>query len=615
MSTITSIKRSTMQSSSQSISTLLSTSSPTSASTLSPTTTTSLPMSTSRVGIPGVPLVTTDSGWSLIYTTASATNEPSEETSAATGLSPKQLIGIYVGGGVACISFLVILLVFYLRSRSQTKKKQQRKAYFGDAGEKVGSRPNRPLTTASRLERDFRRLSSRLTPLVLLQQQRSLRDLESKLMSSSERGSLRTTLGSTVGYPSGAYARGSASTGGFGSVTPGQEVSSNPFYAASHHRNKRSEQLSPIRSPSSHPPKFKVSSPDPIPQNFSMPNYDSPYLDQGGLALVKETTGLAAISQGAGPGPGLGYPLQPPKVHTADRSGNGGSIHASSRGRRVSPRFSNTHLVSPLEPSPTGQIDNRHLHEPVSRRLSPVREIPSSTGTPIIERSPRSSTISPAQSTPIAGDATISEIIAKINKNITSNNNNTNNTNTTTDTSSRNYSRPDTRPSFPRSSSYSTDSPTLPRSMPSTSTSSLSFRSGSSNASRHVYRGDSKDKNSSSLLVKRRGGEVADRMGNELSISSASPTQSPPHTHPKTSDRNDKQNQQQHNPVPLSDTTPDILSPSSSQAKFPYIPRYQPAPCPYDFHILGPEDEILQSPQDLKVTPTKFGTTLYLNVD
>ncbi|KAK2873598.1 hypothetical protein FQN49_002241 [Arthroderma sp. PD_2] len=483
---------------------------PTMPSPMAPGEVTNSPSPTStRAGIPGVGLPTDSIDFSYVYTSPTETGTSVASAEAGGGGPSGQLIGLYVGGGVAFVSLIAfVLFFFYLHKRRQRSKqghmggKGQSGPYLKIDRAMTESRAT-PALSSSKASSKPRSTTSRhrallpidMMPCSVAYLHRSTRDLENEYQSSRGQSlvSQRTEsdlLPDNPYCPNNGGSRGvpkDHSPGmGYGAAMPFGDGSGNrgPM-KGSLHRDVSQAVVDPLRSASS-----LNYSPALVQANHRPANH-SPHSFSSGSGYATHSPNLS--QQKSSPDPR--YLAVPSKAHSS-LGRNHGSTRDQVSNHPAAPSFG---LPEPLT---SRSINSYQSHIP--RQLSPVREVPS-TGPP-------SSAGSPEPPHPAYHPGHISYFTES---------------DGASEVSIRTYSKLVPPPLSTQNSilaSYLTEalpdhSPTLPKSMHGSISSCYSSPRSSAEHVRltHQYSSRSNHK-PSNLLVKRRGEKVAGKMGDEFTL-------------------------------------------------------------------------------------------------
>ncbi|KAF3490754.1 uncharacterized protein GIQ15_00271 [Arthroderma uncinatum] len=550
------------------------------AQTVSSSQITSLPASSSTRGIPGVGLPTDTIDFSYVYSSPTETGSASGD---AGGAGRSNLVGLYVGGGIAFASLVAFVLFFFFLNKRRQRAKQGRIAEKGQKGPylkidpamaesratpalSISKASSKPRSSVSRYQT---LLPIDMMPCSVAYFQRNTRDFENEYLSSRGPSVVSQRTESDL-LPDNPYC---ANTGAGGSRAvpkdhgPGSGYSGAMAFGAgdgsgnrglakgSLHRDVSQAVVDPLRSASSL-------------------NY-SPALVQSGHRAVSHSP----HSYNGGPGypthsPNLGQQKSPsdPRylaVPSMVHSSLGRSSHGNSRDQVLASHSAPP--FAPPEPVTSRSINSYHSHIP--RQLSPVREVPS-TGPPSSAGSPEipQQAYRPGHLSYLTESDGASEV------------------------SIRTYSKLVPPPLATRNStpgSQSTEalpdhSPTLPKSMHACSIYSYysSPRSSGEHSPRLTHQSSSNSNHKpSNLLVKRRGEKVAGKMGNEFTLPA----------------KLQRPIQIEHDRIHDDDDSTASTTPRSSKQILPtHNNTAEPEPT---------------SPTGHKMTPSKRGADMYLNID
>ncbi|EZF34827.1 hypothetical protein H109_06280 [Trichophyton interdigitale MR816] len=463
---------------------------------------TTLPMtSVIRSGIPGVGIPTDTIDFTFVYSSetgsASATGEP------GAGGHSNQLVGLYVGGGIAMAALITIVLFFIFLSRRRRRAKQGQESEKGQQGRyrnidrAMSDSRTTPALSLSNSSSNHRSISSRprtllpidMMPCSVAYLHRSTRDLENEYASSRGHSAASQRTQSDL-LPDNPHNGSSA-----GSRSAERERVHSPFGDACSSRGPSPKSISqsvvdPLRSASS----LNYS---PALVQANQRSTQSPHSFNSGFGYATNSPNRSQSLS-----PDSRFLAVPSKVHAAQ-----GRSPTNTRDQ-FQPSMT-SHLAPPsYTPEP---FSSRSIHSYIShipRQLSPVREVPStgppsSAGTPDIPQPAyhRSGHLSAYAESDDASEMSV-----------------------------RTYSKLvppplSTHKSVPDNyvpEALPDHSPTLPKAMLAGSVSSCCSTPRSSiehnpNNLRHQT-STASSKKPSSLLVKRRGEKVADKMGNEITL-------------------------------------------------------------------------------------------------
>ncbi|EFQ97140.1 hypothetical protein MGYG_00183 [Nannizzia gypsea CBS 118893] len=465
---------------------------------------TASPMSSvTRSGIPGVGIPTDTIDFTYVYSStetgaASATSEPSG------GGRSNQLVGLYVGGGIAFASLITLVLFFFFLNRRRRRAKQgqesekggQQGRYQNIEHAMANSRTTTRALSTSKASSNNRSISSRsrtllpidMMPCSVAYLQRSTRDLENEYAESRGHSMTSQRTQSDL-LPDNPYNGSSVGSRG----TDRERVNS-PFGDACSSRGPSPKSVSqsvvdPLRSASS----LNYS---PALVQANQRSTQSPHSFNSGLGY---STNSPSRNQGLSAGSGL---LSiPSKAYAAS-----GRSSTSSRDQFQPPMPG--HLAPPYNPEPFSSRSIHSYNSHIPRQLSPVREVPS-TGPPSSAGTPdltHSGYYRPGQLSSYAESDGASEMSIRTYSKLVPP------PLSTHETIHENY----------LAEALPDHSPTLPKAMLAGSISSCcsSPRSSGELSPRGLRHQTStaSSKKPSSLLVKRRGERVAGKMGNEITL-------------------------------------------------------------------------------------------------
>ncbi|KAM5443165.1 hypothetical protein MferCBS31731_001482 [Microsporum ferrugineum] len=461
--------------------------------------------SVTRSGIPGVGIPTDTIDFTYVYSsaetgTATASPEPSG------GGRSNQLVGLYVGGGIAFASLIAFVVFFFFLNRRRRRAKQgqqwekgQRGPYLKIDRSMTGSETT-PALSLSKASSKPKSTSSRhrtllpidMMPCSVAYLHRNTRDLENEYISSRGQSVASQRTESDL-LPDNPYTASSPDSRGapkdrvhspFGDSSSSRGLSSK----SSFHRDVSQSLVDPLRSASS----LNYS---PALVQANQRAAQSPHSFNSGLGYPTHSPNLSQISSSDSR-----FLAVPSKVHSAL-----GRNYSSPRDQPSSKPIT-SHLAPSYTPEPPTSRSINSYQSHIPRQLSPVREVPS-TGPPSSAGSP--DIPQPAYRSGHLSHYTESDGASEV--------------------SIRTYSKLVPPPLTTRSSilaNYLAEalpdhSPTLPKSMLGGSISSCcsSPRSSGEHSPRLRHQNSTNSTNKpSSLLVKRRGEKVAGKMGNEFTL-------------------------------------------------------------------------------------------------